>query len=62
MGEARRRGTREERVNAAVTRNRKVALHYGLDFLKMTRRQLSNIGNNFRFLSCAQRDEILKDD
>ena len=62
MGEARRRGTREERVNAAVTRNRKVAVHYGLDFLKMTRRQLSNIGNNFKFLSRAQRDEILKDD
>ena len=62
MGEARRRGTLEERKAAAVERNKKVALHYGLDFLKMTRREIVNIGNNFRFLTKAQREEVLKDD
>ncbi len=60
MGEARRRGTYEERKVVAVTRNKKVAKHYGLKLKELTRRQITNISNNFHRLTRAQRKEVLR--
>ncbi len=58
MGEARRRGTYEERKAVAIDRNKKIAKHYKLKFKELTIKQITRMNNAWVHLTRKQRDEI----
>ncbi len=58
MGEAKRRGTYEERKATAIERNKKIAKHYKLDFKALTLKQIGRMNNAWAKLTRAQKAEV----
>jgi len=58
MGEAKRRGTPTQRKEAAIKRNKKIAKHYDIRYEELTRRQITNMNNNYALLKAKQQAEV----
>ena len=61
MGEAKRRGTREERVRAAKKRNKKVFKHYNIPKERQTPSAISRLNSAFLKLTAKQQKEVLSE-